>query len=85
MYKERRIVPKLESRILDQKKKNDDLNKHLVKSSLSTSKGVKKDKVSSMAPSSVLKHMDRHDQRSLSKNTISEGKSPIQFFLILVE
>lgn len=69
MYREWRVVPKLESR----KKINDVRDKHLEKSSLSNSIVVNKDKVSSMASNSVLNHMDHCDQRSLSKNKISEG------------
>lgn len=64
---------KLETGSLDRKRIDDALDKHLEKSSLSTSRGmIGKDKDRLTVPLSASRNQPEH--RSLSKNKASDGK-----------
>ncbi|KMZ67395.1 hypothetical protein ZOSMA_26G01460 [Zostera marina] len=77
MYRERTgVASKSEVRLQDRKRINDALDKHLEKSSPSTSKALNKDKDKmSLASSSIKKQPDHRDQRSISKNKLSDEES----------
>ncbi|XP_073002096.1 putative casein kinase II subunit beta-4 isoform X1 [Typha latifolia] len=78
MYRDRGLgVAKTEIASLDRKRINDALDKHLEKSSPSTSRGFNgKEKDRLFVPSiSSAKKMDRRDEISLSKNKCSDEES----------
>lgn len=79
MYKGRGIGSKSEIGRIDRKRINDALDKHLERSSPSTSRGLNnskdKDRIS-LLPTSSDKQLDQLDQRSASasKNKCSDGE-----------
>lgn len=77
MHRERTgVASRSEIRSQDRKRINDALDKHLEKSSPSTSKALSKDKDKmSMASSSIGKQPDHRDQRNLAKNKLSDEES----------
>ena len=79
MYRERGVGSKSEIGTIDRKRINDALDKHLERSSTSTSRGLSNGKEKDRIPlpsTSAGKHLDHRDQRSGSaaKNKRSDGE-----------